>query len=339
MKLSASNTKKFSELIDSAEQILILSPDFPDLDSVGTNIALAKTFVGMGKQVRLLSSQALKNSYAWIDWSDRYMTKEDMRLVRRDKPDLVVITDASGRSMFREIIEGDEWLLDEIPVILIDHHQTEADYPVAVGIIEPGAAATGELLYYLYQSMGWEITPEQANLMLAGIAFDTNRFENSNVGYGVLHVAAELVKLGGDFYAVTQAILAAKAYDEVKFKTIAKLEQSAVVMAPIAYLAVPFSEINHLKANTSLVKPLVESLRTIKDIRVSFVLIEKDDKSIILSFRSQPGIDVATVAEHFGGGGHAVAASARITGMDMTDATIAVLKQLEPLLTEEKKEK
>ena len=337
MKLSTTLTKKLAKLLDGAEQILILSPDFPDLDSVGTNIALARTFVSMGKQVRMLSSQPLKNSYSWIEWSDRYMTKEDIRLVRRDKPDLVVITDASGRSMFREVIEGDEWLLDEIPVILIDHHQTEADYPVALGIIEPKAAATGELLYYLYQAMKWEITPEHANLMLAGIAFDTNRFENSNVGYDVLHAAAELVKLGGDFYMVTQAILSAKAYDEIKFKTIAKIEQSAVVMAPIAYLAVPFGDISHLKANTSLVKPLVESLRTIRDIRVSFVLVEKDDHSLILSFRSQPGIDVATVAEHFGGGGHAVAASARITGMDMTDAIIAVLKKLEPLVAEENK--
>ncbi len=332
MKLSATLTKKLAKLIDGAEQILILSPDFPDLDSVSSNISLAKTFVGMGKQVRLLSSQPLKNTYSWIDWSDRYMTKEDMRLVRRDKPDLVVITDASGRTMFREILEEDNWLLDEIPVILIDHHQTEADYPVALGIIEPIAAATGELLYYLYDAMGWEITPEQANLMLAGIAFDTNRFENSNVDYGVLHATAELVKLGGNFYEVTQSILAARAYDETKFKTIAKIEQSAVVMAPIAYLAVPFADINHLKANTSLVKPLVESLRTIKDVSVSFVLVEKDDKSLILSFRSQPGIDVATIAEHFGGGGHAVAASARITGMDMTDAVVAVLQKLQPLV-------
>lgn len=335
MKIATQTTKKLAKLIDGAEQILILSPDFPDLDSVSSNIALAKTFVGLGKQVRLLSSQPLKNSYSWIDWSDRYMTKDDLRLVRRDKPDLVVVTDASGRSMFREIIEEDAWLLDEIPVILIDHHQTEADYPVALGVVEPTAAATGELLYYLYTQLDWEITPELANLMLAGIAFDTNRFENSNVGYGVLHATAELVKLGGDFYAVTQAILAAKAYDEIKYKTIAKLQQSAIVMAPIAYLMVPFSEINHLKANTSLVKPLVESLRTIKDIKVSFVLVEKDDKSLILSFRSQPGIDVATVAEHFGGGGHAVAASARITGMDMTDAVIAVLHKLQPLVEAE----
>jgi phosphoesterase RecJ-like protein len=332
LKLSATLTKQLGKLIEGAEQILILSPDFPDLDSVSSNIALAKTFVGMGKQVRLLSSQPLKNTYAWIDWSDRYMTKEDMKLVRRDKPDLVVISDASGRSMFREILEEDNWLLDETPVLLIDHHQTEADYPVALGIIEPIAAATGELLYYLYNAMNWDITPEQANLMLAGIAFDTNRFENSNVDYGVLHATAELVKLGGNFYEVTQAILSARAYDETKFKTIAKIEQSAVVMTPIAYLAVPFADINHLKANTSLVKPLVESLRTIKDVRVSFVLVEKDDKSLILSFRSQPGIDVAKVAEHFGGGGHAVAASARITGMDMTDAVVAVLQQLEPLL-------
>lgn len=286
----------------------------------------------MGKQVRLLSNEPLKNSYSWIEWSDRYMTREDMRLVRRDKPDLIVIADASGRSMFREVISEDPWLLDDIPIVLFDHHQTEADFPVKLAVVDPTAAATGELLFYLYQQMKWEITPIHANLLLAGIAFDTNRFENSNVGYGVLYATAELVKLGGDFYVVTQAIAAARAYDETKFKTIAKLEQSVVVIEPIAYLTVPYAEISHLKANTSLVKPLVESLRTIKNIKISFVLVEREDKSLILSFRSLPGHDVATVAEHFGGGGHAVAASARLVGLDMTDAVVAVLKQLEPLL-------
>lgn len=320
--------KAFKELLSRPRNVVVMSPDRPDLDSVTSNVALARTLVAQGHSVRLLANEELKPSYNWVEWASLYLTREDLPLVRRDRPDLIIITDAASRSLFSELTAEDEWLFDEVPVVLVDHHATAADFPVAASVVDPDASATGSLLVEVYEAMGWEIVPELADLMLGGIIFDTNRFENSNVGPAVFAATAKLVAAGGDFYAVNQAIEASRAMDEKKFVTLSALRQRVIYQPPVAYALVPHEDVAHLGSASSIIKPLVESFRALRDIRAAFVLVQREDGSIILSMRSQPGIDVGAIAEHFGGGGHAVAAAARIKDLDLTDTAIAVLKEV-----------
>jgi phosphoesterase RecJ-like protein len=59
---------------------------------------------------------------------------------------------------------------------------------------------------------------------------------------------------------------------------------------------------------------LVNILSRIRDTDVCIVFVEQTDGSVKVSWRAQPGFDVAEVALEFGGGGHKPAAGADIKG-------------------------
>ena len=64
-------------------------------------------------------------------------------------------------------------------------------------------------------------------------------------------------------------------------------------------------------------------LRTVRDIKVAVIFIERPKRDIKVSWRSMDGLDVSTIAASFSGGGHAAAAGATIE-----NSTLAAVEEL-----------
>ena len=74
-------------------------------------------------------------------------------------------------------------------------------------------------------------------------------------------------------------------------------------------------------ANAADTENIVNEPLRIATVAVSLILVDRGDGQVRISFRSKPplgdetlDIDVATIAQSFGGGGHRRAAAARIDG-------------------------
>jgi phosphoesterase RecJ-like protein len=59
---------------------------------------------------------------------------------------------------------------------------------------------------------------------------------------------------------------------------------------------------------------LVNTLTSVREADIAVILTERDDGRVKVSWRAVPGLNVATVAAAFGGGGHVAAAGAEISG-------------------------
>jgi phosphoesterase RecJ-like protein len=77
---------------------------------------------------------------------------------------------------------------------------------------------------------------------------------------------------------------------------------------------------------------LINMLSAIKDALVSIIFVEQPNGNIKVSWRAQPGVDVAQVALFFGGGGHTVAAGAEVAG-DLNGVQARVLKETRKILS------
>ena len=77
---------------------------------------------------------------------------------------------------------------------------------------------------------------------------------------------------------------------------------------------------------------LINMLSAIKDTLISIIFVEQPNGSIKVSWRAQPGVDVAQVALSFGGGGHTVAAGAEIVG-DLNGVQATVLQETRNILS------
>ena len=77
---------------------------------------------------------------------------------------------------------------------------------------------------------------------------------------------------------------------------------------------------------------LINVISAIENHKVGMILIEQHDNNIKVSWRAlEKGVDVSTVATHFGGGGHAAAAGAMITGA-LSKVQSSVLEKTKELL-------
>lgn len=299
------------KLIEAANTIVILAPDSQDGDSASSNLALKQTLESMSKDVYWIGAEGRDKNYDFLAGND---TIELPNFVddKKQKIDLVIITDAGGLNMFERALNGRRWLVEEKPVILFDHHAVRDSAKFKVEIISD-ASATGELLYHVYRDMGWEITPQIARLLMVGIYTDTQNFANLNTNAEILGVASELAKLGAEPGLLSEEMKVAFAPEPAGFRIIAELLTKVVFDSGVAYCLVPNSVYRQAPSGTSIRHEVGNAIRYVAGVKISFVIIEKDGR-YQLSMRSHHGYDVAAIASQFGGGGHKVAAGASMSG-------------------------
>lgn len=281
----------------------------------------------MGKKVDLLVCEPIGDSEAWLLDDEKYLTKADIPRLNRSDYGLTIITDAGSTVQLSKLLAGDEWMINDIPTLIFDHHALRNDkFIPTAGVIDPNAAATGELLYHVYGAMSWNISPRIASLMLAGILSDTASFQNLNTSPAVLRTAADLIDLGADIYKLNRSHQQSVAFEPAKLKILGELMSATKTVGSISYGLIPYKITSHLGPHPGLTNALMSQIRGLKGAVATFVLAEKEDSSLRLSLRCQPGIDVAKVAAQFGGGGHVVAAGAAISGKTLDQAAAEVLK-------------
>jgi phosphoesterase RecJ-like protein len=76
---------------------------------------------------------------------------------------------------------------------------------------------------------------------------------------------------------------------------------------------------------------LVNILTSIKDCDIAVIFVEQKYGKIKVSWRSEPGYDVSAIAVKFGGGGHAAASGAEISG-SLAEVQNVVLQATSKLL-------
>ena len=149
--------KKAIELINKSKSWLVTSHTRPDGDSVGSMKSMCEIAKQLGKEAKplLLSPPAewykfIFNSPVPVLGND--VKIEDIQSSKFGNFDLVVIVDTNS---FVQLSGLENWLKQsKIPVLVIDHHLT-GDGLGTVEIVDPTAAATGEIILDLLKSAGW----------------------------------------------------------------------------------------------------------------------------------------------------------------------------------------
>jgi len=92
----------------------------------------------------------------------------------------------------------------------------------------------------------------------------------------------------------------------------------------LGYTWVELADFDRCGARPVDTEDLVNECLKIGGTQCAFIAVEQMNKTVKFSFRSRAGVDVATLAEQFGGGGHKQASGATLNGK-LTDALKQVL--------------
>lgn len=294
----------------------------PDADVLGTLLALALALEERGWKIACGGPHPAPESLAFLPGIERYARLESVA----GPLDLVVLTDCPNPARTEGLLE--QARAAGASVVNIDHHHDNRRYG-DVNWIDPGAAATGEMVYQLLQALGARITPAIATNLFTAIHMDTGSFRYSNVTPGTFRIAAELVAAGAN-----PAFVAGRLYEQRSAQALRWLAESLARIAVsddgrVAWLALPAGVVPEAFVEA---EDLVNYPRSVVSVRVACLLRELDGR-VKVSLRAKGDIDVSRIAATFGGGGHPNAAGFTLAG-PLERATQHVLAAVDTALRE-----
>jgi phosphoesterase RecJ-like protein len=127
-------------------------------------------------------------------------------------------------------------------------------------------------------------------------------------------VAAQQLAVGLDPEDVYREVYASES--EGKVRLVAEVLDTLVVELDdqLAWMTIPPGALERHEVNATDLDGIVEFARSIQGVRLALLFRELASGRVKVSFRSVGGVDVAQLAESFGGGGHRRAAGASLSG-------------------------
>ena len=311
------------DIIRANGRFVLTSHVRPDADALGSEMGLAGVLESLGKTVRIINPGATPDHLAFLDPGKRIQKLgEGVTVEQACDTDVHMILDTSAWGQLNDLRK----VLEKTPArkVVVDHH-VSSDNLGAQEFKDTTAAATGVLMLELAQALGVSPTADQASAMFAAIATDTGWFRFPNTDTRTLRAAAQLIDFGAK-----PSTLYRELYEK---STLARLKLHGRVLSRVAveaegrlaYTYVMRKDFEETGTHPSDTEDLVNDCLTINGTQCAFILVEQQSAQVKCSFRSRTELDVAKIAEQFGGGGHRQASGAMLPG--------PFPKALEPVLT------
>jgi bifunctional oligoribonuclease and PAP phosphatase NrnA len=300
-----------ADLIETHDRFLVTTHVRPDGDALGSEVGLTGLLRQKGKDVRVVNASFTPPRYNFLDPAGTLFEHFGTMVQPADLADreVAVILDLSAWGQLGDMAGWVKGFTGRR--LVIDHHQGQDDLG-ATFLKDPGAEATGALVFRAIRALGGTITPEIATGLLVAIAMDTGWFRHSNTRPDTLRTAAELVEAGAALPQIYRMLFERNSLGRLKMmgETLASLGTD--LGGRVAYAVVTRDDFERTGAIPPDTEDLVDFTVSLEGVEVGLLFIEQKRGGIKVSVRSRGGLDCAKLAATFGGGGHREAAGATL---------------------------
>lgn len=291
------------ELIETKNKFGITTHIKPDGDGVGSSLGLCWLLRSFGKTAEVIVNGEIPSAYRDLPGADQI---RDVKSVDKDY-DAVFVIECSD--LDRPGIGG----LDHEVTVNIDHHATSEHFGT-INWIDATASAVGEMIYNLCKAIGGKVSKEIAECVYMALVTDTGSFHFSNTTERTLKVASELVKAGVKPAKISEAV-----YNNYPWSRIELMRQVLDTVkrdenGQVAWMRQTLAMREAASATDGDNNGFVNIPLAAKEVLAVVYMRETGPDDYRVSLRSKGDINVAKVAERFGGGGHRNAAGLRIEG-------------------------
>ena len=286
--------KKAASVISQAKSIAIACHINPDGDTIGSLLSLGQGLASIGKKTFLVSQDGVPKRYRFLSGAGRVVRKLDRKV------DLAISVDCGTKVMLGTAYRVFQ---NAGSVIEIDHHEFRKPFG-DISLVDPNAAATGEMVHELLKELKVEITREIAEGILTSLIVETNSFRLPNVNPAVFKLSSELMKKGVDFHVLTEKVFWTKTRESVLLSGICLSRCRFEKKDKLVWSIVRKKDFDRIKGKDEDVDAVADEMRAIRDVKIAILFREKDNGKLRVSLRSKENVNVASVAEHYGGGGH-----------------------------------
>ncbi|NIM49297.1 MAG: hypothetical protein GTN78_19960 [Gemmatimonadales bacterium] len=283
-----------------------------DGDGAGSAVALWHLLTGRGVRAAITNPTPFPQRYHFLLKGIERADKSAAAVKHLERADAIVVLDISDTGRLGHLARIVEQA--SVPVACIDHHASDGTLPPGPRLVDAGACATGELVYDLARAARWQLSPEVARGLYVAMLTDTGGFRFSNTTPRALQVAAHLLQHELRPEEIYRDVYASE--PEGKVRLLAEVLETLVVEPAngLAWMTVPPGALERHGVDAVDLEGIVEFARSIRGVRLAILFRELANGRIKVSLRSVGELDVARLAQQFGGGGHQRAAGASLEG-------------------------
>jgi bifunctional oligoribonuclease and PAP phosphatase NrnA len=305
--MTASKFDEIGRILREHRRFAILSHVRPDGDALGSQIALALSLKELGKDVRVWNEDGMLEKYSFIP-SAGLLTKPP---AEPEDFDVVIALDTAIQNRLGTTAAAIRFAKIWVN---IDHHSSNPGYGDIVHI-DSSAPATGQIVFELIEDQKLPLSREIAENLFVAISTDTGSFQYPKTTARTFEIAAKLVRVGIDVGRVSQQL-----YESYPRRRIELLRELLGTMRfeceeRVASFSLSLALSKKLGVLPEDNEGLIDHLRAIRGVVIAVFFEELDDGKVRISMRSKSdAADVCAICAKFGGGGHKLAAGARIRG-------------------------
>ncbi|MBW2432879.1 MAG: bifunctional oligoribonuclease/PAP phosphatase NrnA [Deltaproteobacteria bacterium] len=309
------------QLIKSRERILVASHAEPDGDCLGSLVALGLALNKLDKTITLFNSSPIPAVYRFLPGVEGIVRQ----IKEAEEYDLAIVLDCGDIARVGE----DSSVVEQIPIVVnIDHHVSNTGFG-DLQLIDTDACATAEIIYRLIKALEIPFDKAIATAIYLGILTDTGSFRFSNTNPAAFAISKSMIDIGVEPYTVAQRVFGTYSLGRIKLLNLALNSIEISENGKLSLMTISRSMLNSTGTSTEDIDGLINYARRIEDVKVAALIHEIKNGAgkftnmnrYHVSLRSDSSVDVAKIANKFGGGGHTSAAGFQI------ESTLVALKE------------
>ena len=291
------------ELVEKKDRFAITSHVRPDGDSLGSSLGLYWLLRALDKDVEVTMRDVAPHAYQLLPGADAIRVTPSV-----DRPyDAVFVIECS------DIDRPGLIDLEKQFVVNIDHHSTTALFG-AINWIDSTASAVGEMIYNLCKATGVRVTKEIAECVYTALLTDTGSFHYSNTTERTFKIASELVRTGVKPAKTAEAIFGSYQWPKIELLSRVLATAKRDETGHIAWMEQTLEMQEQTRASEEDADGFVNYPLSVGEVEATALFKECSPGVYRTSLRSKGDVNVAKVAEQFGGGGHRNAAGCTLKG-------------------------
>jgi phosphoesterase RecJ-like protein len=287
-------------------RFLLTSHARPDGDAIGSVLALAEVLDQLGCKTDIVLADPVPATYHTLPHLDRIHHTRSANDIDADRNTPAILLECDG--IARTGLLG----LEGRTLINIDHHASGRPF-ASVNWIDEHACAVAAMVYRIALAAEVKITPSMATCLYAAILSDTGAFTYPSTTADTFALVHDLAAHGANPSQIARDIYFSNPATKIRLLGIAL--SNLQTEGDIAWTWVTSEDMDRIGAIAEDCEGVVNYLISIAGVESAVFLREVSDESLFrLSIRSKGKLDVAQIAEQFGGGGHRNASGCTIDG-------------------------
>jgi phosphoesterase RecJ-like protein len=291
------------------DQYVIISHDGPDADGLGAAYALASALIALGKRAVPAVGGSLSAKYGYIDrrglFANLASSAPGGGLPFPLGEAITIIVDTHDLDYLGA--ESAAVVEASTAVLMIDHHEPRRKAG-ELELLDAAASSSCEIVFMIARELGVSLSLDAAEAVFAGIVYDTGSFAYPKTGERTFECALELVRLGVVPYEIHKRMFESSSDGSLLLQkaVIASLELR--LQGRVAIQSLDRKTLSSTGASYEDAENLVNIPLQDRTVEVSVLFKENLEGRLRCSLRSKGAVNVARIAQAFGGGGHKTAA-------------------------------